>query len=231
MKKQFQFLFFSLIVSSSMMINAQSIGGSLMLGIPKGEFKEKVDRLGYGFQVQGTLWSPGITAPFTIGANMGYMIYGEETRNTRLSPDIPDIGVEVNRSNSIVNFNLLFQVCPFAGPVKPYIEGLFGGAYIFTKTSVESEWSDEPVFESTNFDDWTWNYGAGAGMLIKLTEGVGDFGVLYLDLKARYLFGTEAEYLREGDVIINQSNGSITYNVSKSKTDLLKIYIGIVAAI
>lgn len=230
MIKKLLLLVFVLLLSSSMIVKAQSIGGSVMLGFPQGEFKEKVNRLGYGFQVQGTIWSPGTLQPFTLGANIGYMIYGEENRSSRLSPDIPDIFVDVNRSNSIVNFNLLFQVCPFSGPLKPYIEGLFGGAYIFTKTTVESEWSDEPVFESTNFDDWTWNYGAGAGFLIQLTEGVGDFGVLYLDLKARYMFGTEAEYLREGDIQINQSTGNLTYNVSRSKTDLLKIYIGVVAA-
>ncbi|MFC2082298.1 hypothetical protein ACFLQT_01055 [Bacteroidota bacterium] len=219
-----------IVLFNSTLLSAQSIGGSFMLGFPQGEFKEKVDRVGYGFQLHGTLWSPGSLQPFTIGANFGYMIYGEETRTSQLSPTIPDIGVEVNRSNSIVNFNLLFQICPFPGPVKPYLEGLFGGAYIFTKTSVESEWSDEPVFESTNFDDWTWNYGAGAGILIRISEGIGDFGNLYLDLKARYLFGSEAEYLREGDIIINQTTGDLTYNISRSKTDLFKLYIGVVAA-
>jgi len=212
-------------------LKAQSFGGSVMLGIPQGEFKEKVDRMGYGFQIQGTLWSPGILQPFTLGANLGYMIYGEESRNARLSPDIPDIGVEINRTNSIVNFHLMFQICPFDGQIKPYLEGLFGGAYIFTSTEVESEWDDEPIFESTNFDDWTWSYGAGAGFLIQLIENPGDFGALYLDLKARYVFGTEAEYLREGDIIINQSTGNMIYNVSKSNTDLLTISIGVVAAL
>ena len=230
MIKKLLLLMLGLLLTSAMAVKAQSLGASVMLGFPQGEFKEKVDRLGYGFQLQGTLWSPGILQPFTLGANLGYMIYGEESRSSRLSPDIPDIFVDVDRSNSIVNFNLLFQVCPFAGRLKPYIEGLFGGAYIFTKTSVESEWSDEPVFESTNFDDWTWNYGAGAGFLIQIGEGIGDFGVMYLDLKARYMFGTEAEYLREGDIDINQVTGDMTYHVSKSKTDLLKLYIGIVVA-
>ncbi|OGU57504.1 MAG: hypothetical protein A2V66_12535 [Ignavibacteria bacterium RBG_13_36_8] len=215
---------------STSYLSAQTIGGSVMLGIPQGEFKEKVDRLGYGFQVHGTLWSPGVLQPFTIGANFGYLIYGEESRASRLSNSIPDVMVDVDRQNSLINFHLLFQVSPFTGDVRPYIEGLFGGAYIFTKTQVESEWSDEPVFESTNFDDFTWSYGGGAGILIKLAEDLGSFSTLFLDLKARFVFGTEAEYLREGDITIDQSNGDIYYNVARSKTDLLTIHIGVVAA-
>jgi len=58
-------------------------------------------------------------------------------------------------------------------------------------------------------------------------ENVGDdVGSLYLDLKARYLFGSEAEHLKEGSVKLE--NGRVTYDVSKSKTDLFQIYLGIV---
>jgi hypothetical protein len=52
-------------------------------------------------------------------------------------------------------------------------------------------------------------------------------GSLYLDLKARYLFGSEAEYLKEGSVIVE--NGRVTYDVSRSKTDLLQIHLGVMA--
>lgn len=37
---------------------AQTVGGSFMIGSPQGEFRTNVDRLGYGLQIQGTLWSP-----------------------------------------------------------------------------------------------------------------------------------------------------------------------------
>ena len=47
------------------------------------------------------------------------------------------------------------------------------------------------------------------------------------DLKVRYLVGGEAEYLKEGSVIIR--NGRAYYDVVKSKTDLLSVHIGIVA--
>ncbi len=218
-----------LLLSTSNNFNAQTVGGSFMLGLPQGEFKQNVDRLGYGFQVHGTLWAPGKFRPFTLGLNVGYLIYGEESTSRPLSVTIPDVFVDVDRTNSIANFHLLFQVSPFTGTVRPYFEGLFGGAYIFTETTVESEYSNEDVFESTNFDDFTWSYGGGGGFLIQILGEEGNMSALFLDLKARYIFGTKAEYLREGDVEIDMTRGRVMYRVSESETNLLTFHLGVVA--
>jgi len=225
-KKASYLLVFILLTSVSF---AQTIGGSVMLGLPQGEFKEKIDRLGYGFNVQGTLWEMSPDRPVTIGANLGYLIYGEESERRSLWADIPGAYVDVNRTNSLVDFHLMFQVSPFSGPIRPYVEGLFGGAYLFTQTSVESDWSDENLFESTNFDDFTWNYGFGGGFLIALVSDPTGVASLFLDLKVRYKYGTEAEYLKEGSIDI--INGDLYYDVQKSKTDLMTIHIGVTAAI
>ena len=67
-------------------------------------------------------------------------------------------------------------------------------------------------------------------MLIQLSSGEeegSDVGALFLDLKVRYLFGSEAEYLKEGSVVV--SPGKVDYKVSKSKTDLLTVHAGVVA--
>ncbi len=215
------------IILLALKTNAQTFGGGFVLGIPQGEFKAKVNNLGYGIQLQGTIFSPSALRPITIGLNAGYMIYGDETSSRPLSETIPDVYVNVNRTNNIANLHLLFQVSPFMGNVRPYCEGLFGAAYLFTTTKVESENSGTGVFESTNFDDFTWSYGFGGGLLIKLKENLGSVNTLFLDIKARYIFGTEAEYLKEGSVRI--INGHAVYDVLKSKTDLLTISIGAVA--
>ena len=208
---------------------AQSGGVSLMLGVPQGEFKENVDRLGYGVQVHGTLWAPSKERPFTIGLNLAYLVYGHESEKRRFSNPIPDVFVDVDRTNSLANFHLLFQVAPFTGTVRPYIEGLIGGAYIFTSTSIKSQWNDEEIASSTNFDDFTWSYGGSAGLLFKLMGESGNMSALYLDLKARYLLGTEAEYLAEGSITIDQRNGDVFYDVLKSKTDLITFHVGVTA--
>lgn len=219
-----------ILLFSTVQIKSQTAGGSIMLGLPQGEFKEKVDRLGYGIQLHGTLWSPGKLRPVTIGMNIGYLIYGEERERRRFSLTIPDVTVDVSRTNSIFNFHLLVQISPFSGTWRPYLEVLGGGAYISTSTSIESEWDfANDIATSTNFDDFTWSYGSGAGLLIKIGEALGDISSLYLDLKGRYLFGTKAEYLAEGSITIDERNGNVYYDVLKSTTDLVTIHLGVVA--
>lgn len=205
----------------------QTFGGSLMLGSPQGDFRTNVDRLGYGIQVHGTLWSPSNERPFTVGLNLGYMVYGEISERRPLSNTIPDVMVEVNRTNNLANLHLLLQISPFTGTVRPYIEGLFGGAYIFTTSEVKSESTQITFAESTNWDDFTWSYGAGAGLLLLISKDMAEVKNLYLDIKARYVYGSEAQYLTEDDITIN--NNRIIYSPRRSKTDLLTFHIGVVA--
>lgn len=208
---------------------AQSAGGSFILGFPQGEFKENIDRLGFGISGEVLFFNPSANLPFGFGLNIGYMNYGSESRQEPFSYTIPDVVVDVDRSNNLVNFHLLFQIAPPTGNIRPYAELLFGGAYLFTETNINSRGTEE-VASSTNFDYFAWNYGVGGGLLINVytpEQKEGNFDALFLDLKVRYLFGTEAEYLKEGSVIIQ--NGNVYYDVSKSKTDILSAQVGVTA--
>ncbi|MCK7522604.1 MAG: hypothetical protein MZV64_35425 [Ignavibacteriales bacterium] len=52
-----------------------------------------------------------------------------------------------------------------------------------------------------------------------------EIGAIYLDIKGRYLFGSKAEYLKEGSVqVIGQQ---VIYHPSKSKTDMITAHIGV----
>lgn len=205
---------------------AQSAGLNLTLAIPSGEFKEKVDNLGFGLSGNINFISPKPKSPFGIGLNLGYIVYGSESRTEPLSTTIPDVFVNIDRTNSLLNFHLLFTVGFPTGRIRPYVEGLFGGSYIFTTTSVKSQGTGEEFASSTNFDDWAWSYGAGGGFTILLSGDPNtDQNTIYLDLKGRYLFGSEAEYLKKGSVRI--VNSRVEYDVNKSKTDLITIHAGI----
>lgn len=221
------FLFSIILVTIGSTTFAQSGGLNFTLAFPQGEFKDNVDRLGYGGSLQFLFFDPKPEMPVSFGLNVGYINYGSESRREPFSYTIPDVFVDVDRTNNLVNFHLLFQIISPTGTIRPYAEGLFGGSYIFTETSIKSRDYDE-VASSTNFDDFAWSYGAGGGFIILLKENLGDeVGSLFLDLKARYLFGSAAEYLKEGSVSIQ--NGRVAYEVSKSKTDLLQIHLGVVA--
>jgi len=204
---------------------AQTGGINFTVGVPQGEFAEELENNGYGFGLHGTLWAPDNVRPFTVGLNFNYLIYGIENRSFYIFNT--SVRAIEKRTNSLMNFHLLFQVSPFGGTVRPYAEGLVGGAYLFTESSIENEITGEDVLSSTNFDDFAWSYGAGGGLLIRVGKDMGDVTNLYLDLKVRYLLGTEAEYLKEGSIQI--IDGTPIYQVNKSKTDMLLFSLGVVA--
>ena len=47
---------------------------------------------------------------------------------------------------------------------------------------------------------------------------------LRLNLGARYLFGSRAKYLKEGSV--HRENGEASFDVLRSKTDMLMVQVG-----
>ncbi|PKL81637.1 MAG: hypothetical protein CVV24_14260 [Ignavibacteriae bacterium HGW-Ignavibacteriae-3] len=220
-----------LILIFSSYSQAQTVGGGVFIGVPQGDFKSNVNNLGYGFEVHGTLWSPSAERPVSVGLNVGYLVYGMKTERRPFSLTIPEVGVDVTRTNSLANMHLLVQVNPFGGTIQPYIEGLFGGAYIFTNTDIKSDYKNEKIASTVNYDDFTWSYGAGAGLLFQLKKDLGDVSVLFLDLKARYIYGSEAQYLTETGIVINPANSQVYYYPKKSRTDLLSFQIGVVAYI
>lgn len=205
---------------------SQSAGLNFMLAFPMGEFKENVDRVGVGIAGQFLLLIPKPGQPFGIGFNAGFVNYGNESRSEPFSYTIPDVFVDVERSNNLVNFHLLFQIAPYRGRIRPYLEGLFGGSYLFTETSIKSrDYSD--VASSTNLEDFAWSYGGGAGIMIQITNQDEQGTSIFLDIKGRYLMGTEAEYLKEGSIEI--IDRQVYYDITRSKTDLLSAHLGVIA--
>lgn len=206
-------------------LSAQQAGINLSLALPQGEFGEQVDNLGFGLSGEFMFLSPKPRAPFGIGLNLGYYVYGNESRSEPMY-NIPEVFLRVDRTNNLVNFHVVFELGLPTGRIRPYVQGLFGGQYLFTETSVKNENNNEEFASSNNYEDWAWSYGAGGGISILLSgDPVTEMGAIYLDLKGRYLFGSRAEYLEEGSVeVIGQQ---VTYHPSKSKTDMLTIHAGV----
>lgn len=212
--------------------NAQMLGGSLIFGVPKGDFGNNIDRYGYGINLQFESWQPSTLKPVAFGLNIGYIIYGEESFNRQLSYTNLDIREDVDRKNRLLNFHFQVMVSPFPGRLKPYVELLGGGQYVFTSTSAESESNYGDVFESTNFDDFGWSYGAGAGIMYNLFNGIAGVGKISIDLKARYMSSSEVEYLKESDITFDdQGNVYYTFTRSKSAIDYLSIQLGVMVGI
>lgn len=217
------------IISLSSFSNAQQAGINLSLAILQGEFADQVDNLGYGFSGEFMLLSPKPRSPIGLGLNISYYIYGNESRSEPMY-NIPEVFVRVDRTNNLVNFHVVFEIGLPTGRIRPYVQGLFGGEYLFTETSVKNESNQDPFASSTNYDDWAWSYGVGGGISILLSgDSVTEIGAIYLDLKGRYLFSSEAVYLKEGSVEVDRQQ--VRYYPSVSKTDLISIHAGVRVAL
>ncbi|MCJ7553052.1 MAG: hypothetical protein MUO34_04135 [Ignavibacteriaceae bacterium] len=217
---------FLTVISFNKSILAQSGGLYFSLAFPMSEFKDNLKQTGIGLSGEFFFLTPKRNMPVGMGLSLGYYIYGMERRSEPWSTTIPDVRVDIERTNNLANFHLVFLIAPEYGCFRPYAEGLFGGSYFYTKSSVESRYDDETIAEDVNFDDWAWSYGVGGG-LIYLVSGDPNFNddVFFIDLKVRYLFGSEAEYLKPGSIEIVDNN--LFYDVSKSKTDLLSAHLGV----
>lgn len=211
-------------------LKAQQAGINFSLAFPQGEFGKQVDNLGYGLSGDFLVLSPQPKSPFGIGLSLGYYVYGREISSEPWSHTIPWVTLDVEKTNNLLNFHVLFEIGLPTGSIRPYIQALFGGEYLYTQTSVSGEYEQETIASSTNYDDWAWNYGAGGGILILLGgDPITEMGAIYLDIRGRYLFGSEATYLKEGDMQV--INGNLYYSPSKSKTDMITAHIGVRVAL
>ncbi len=199
-------------------------GIRLELAAPAGEFGDTVDDPGFGIIAH---YAYAMNPRFSLGLGADYVIYGSETRRETL-PLVDDF--EIETSNNIAGFFLLGQFNLVAhGAVVPYLEGRFGGQYLWTESKlVDADWwDDDDVAEKVNFDDFTLQYGFGGGLKFKVSEGDGkDKPTVFIDAKAMFHQGGEAEYLTEGSITVE---GTTTiFRPSESATDLTRFELGAV---
>jgi hypothetical protein len=211
-------------------------GIHFLLGFPQGEFRRNVPNAGIGVNLSFAYHFPH--SLFSIGLSAGLMTYGRETRWEPLGPNIPDVTVKVTTDNSIILCHLFFRVQPQKGMLRPYLDALIGFNYLTTDTSIhghddywddDHDWFDSSI-SSNNYEDVAFSYGVGGGAMINLLQakdllsGRRMFS-MDLDVGVRYIRGGRAEYLKEGS--IHRQNGTVSYDVYRSRTDLLNAYIGL----
>lgn len=240
MKKGFIFatlLFISSLWMSNLQAQELQFGLDFQLGVPQNEFELQLgNRLGYGVGAMFGVRLPN--TPVMLGVDLGFMNFGTETRDEPLSTTIPDIRVEVENSYNLFHGDLLLRLISPGNTVRPYLDGLVGFNHFFTETVLRQRggFGEQPdILRDTNFRDTSLSYGFGAGFQFKVYSDRGGRSVdsdgfsgpysVYIHLNSRYMFGREAEYLKEGSII--RENGNVTYDVVQSKTDLLYFKLGI----
>lgn len=169
------------------------VGLQVMQGV--GAFADSVDvGIGAGFNGRYNVDARGI---FSLRGDLGFQVYGNE--RTRIPfPTAPRVTLEQNTSNTILTYAIGPQLMWPSGAVRPYAHGFVGGSYFATNTSLEGSRDDnEPFASSTNFDDNTFAYGGGAGIMIPFRTRRTPVA---LDLGARYVHNGSAQYLIPGRI-------------------------------
>ena len=197
-------------------------------GYPQGDMKDQIDRNAYG--IGGQIFYAPHKSPLAIGFEFGYMNYGSESRKEPFSTTIPDVTVDVQTTNNIVQGFLVLRGQMPEGPIQLYGDALIGFNYLFTETKITDDGSSEEVASTTNRDDAAFAYGVGGGLMVPVFTRKGGAREghplqVLIDGGVRYVFGDEAEYLKEGS--IRRENGAVIYDPIKSKTDMMRLHIGV----
>jgi hypothetical protein len=219
-------------LSSPARAQVGSGGVNLVLAIPQGEFADRLDgAVGFGLSGEFVAHIPNTPVGFGIGGT--FLIYGQERIRERFgSGALGRIEVDVVTSNNIALGHVLLRLQPPQGTFRPYADALVGVNYLFTESRIEDVDfdDDQDIASSTNFDDAALSYGIGGGVMARVFSGRSkDSGrpyAIFVDARLRYLFGGEADYLREGDIEAD-GNGDPIYNVTRSDTDLLLPQLGV----
>jgi hypothetical protein len=202
-------------------------GLGLMMGVPVGEFGDNVH---FSIGAAGYLGFGLGDSPISVAVEGTYLWYGSE------SHQVPLIGVPltvgVDTSNDMYLLHGRVRAQKLRGRVRPYVDGLVGFNYIVTTTSVDAEdvcyatpsglVCNDDGDSLTNADDFVLSTGGGAGVMFAL--GADPYGLKF-DLSIRYLYGGEASYLTEDDLLW-QDDGPVTLRFRRSRTDMLMIYLG-----
>jgi hypothetical protein len=197
-----------------------AVGGDFAISQPKGEFATAGVPTGYGFDVTGLL-NIDPTGWFALRADGGSVQYGHEGGFIGYYSGIP---LDLNTNNKIGFGSLGLQIQFPDGPFRPYASASYAAVRFYTQSCVSAE--DNSIQEqcNTNHGDWASARVFGGGVLIPIGTSFS------INLGARYHYGSNATYLKKGDIVDNP-DGSVTLNVRSSKTDLVLWQIGVHFAI
>jgi hypothetical protein len=198
-----------------------SIEGDLLVAQPKGQFATELDTQGFGANGAGLfrLDKDGI---FSIRGDFGGMQYGSERLRVPYLPITGRVSLDVRTTNLVYWGSIGPQITAPVGRFQPYLNAAIGVMDFMTRTSVTGSDSDYEYASSTNKNDATSAWIFGGGVYVP----VGQQNALKLHLGARYFYGGQASYLKQGDIRDNP-DGSVTLFPRTSKTDQVTWQLGV----
>lgn len=200
-------------------------GLGLLSAAPSGEFASNVD---HSWGLTGHFDARLGHSIFRLGVETSFVIYGSSERKVSLDQVIPEVptALRVQTENDMWLLHARIRAERPQGRWRPYADGLVGFNDLVTRSSIPggqdcysmtlAHWCTEGTIAShTNARDIVPSYGIGAGLMVGLSSSP---RAPRLDIAVRYLSGGEGRYLLEG---------APTANVSRSRTDMVTVCMGV----
>jgi hypothetical protein len=205
-------------------------GADFVQAFAVGDFAQRVNVAAGGlFQLDVGLGD----SIFSIGGEIGGLGYGHASRKVDVSgliPDIPRATLTVNTDNTMFVVHARLRAQRKGGRWRPYADAILGGNLIATHTSIGCDAGSSggsagcgDVPSATNARDLVPSAGAGGGVMISVTPRP---RAPRVDLAFRYLRGGEGTYLTKG--AIRREGSTAILDLSRSRTDMVGLYVGVV---
>ena len=193
-------------------------GGGLLIGIPLGDFGDATDE---GFGVAGNVvFTPG-GGPFGIRLQTGGLVYGSRTIGVSVPGSGGLVTEDLTTDNWLLNAGIGPQFMARAGSVRPYAYALAGFGYFATETSFGHGYDYYGDNSTTNYDDWTFAWSAGAGLLIPVSRSVA------IDVGVQYVGNGTVRYLAEGDLLPAPGGTPPAIIPRQTEANLVTITVGV----
>jgi hypothetical protein len=196
-------------------------GLGLLLALPAGEFGTLGPDRAFG--VTGHLGVGLGESIISLGGEGTWMQYGSAEWSTLFGSGVPELHgkrISVETRNAMATLHGRVRAQRRRGRWRPYTDGLFGFAIIYTES--ETRLDGVSIGETeTQARDLVASRGFGAGVMMRSRPGD---EVPMLDIGVRYLRGGRADYLVEG--AIRRVDSRVIRDVTHSRTDMVTVHIG-----
>lgn len=209
-----------------------SLGISLDVGVPMGNFNDNLDGIGLGFGGNFLIrTNRQANVPVLAGLSGGLIIYDSESQDQIILIDGATINGRLTTRNSIFMMHGVFRILPpVNSSIQPFIDGLVGFKNFYTRTTLEDldAFEDDTIESYIEQGDWAFSFGGAAGVQWLVGGGWEENFYLMLEARCSYLKGSAANYLvRIDDPNLQIVDTIDAFEEKNSTTDILIPSIGV----
>lgn len=208
------------------------LSGGVVVGIPVGQFQEKLNASGVGGG-GGLMLRVNRELPIYAGFELSGFNYDRERDIFLLALDNGDlVSVEMETRTSVFTGHAMMRIAPPTQFfIRPYFDAMMGLKNLFAKTLFFDLGApnDDPFDRNIEKGDWTFSYGIAAGLQIPIGKSIRGIQFL-LDLRCAYQKGAAAEYFvrREDLTGITVEEPIDVFETKNSTTDVLMPHLGVI---